>query len=62
MEERDAQRAVRRSDANRAEYFKSFYGLREEQPTQYDLVINTDVFTAELAADLIVRVAQASPT
>ena len=61
MEEREAQRAVRRSDGNRAEYFKNFYGLREEQSTQYDLVINTDVLAAEAAADLIVRAAQALP-
>ena len=32
MEERDAHRAVRRSDGNRTDYFKNFYGLREELP------------------------------
>jgi hypothetical protein len=48
---------VRESDAARASYFKEFYGLSEELPTQYDLVVNTDVLSPTEAADLVVAAA-----
>ena len=41
------------NDAGRADYLKRFYGVDEESPTQYDLVINTDVLSLEQAADLV---------
>jgi hypothetical protein len=34
-----------------------FYDLDEELPTQYDLVVNTDVLSVERAAELVVLVA-----
>ena len=37
----------------RRDYFDRFYDIREEQPTHYDLVINTDVLSPEAAARLI---------
>ena len=49
---------VRESDAARAAYFKDFYGMAAELPTQYDLVINTDVLTPEEAAELVVAAAR----
>jgi cytidylate kinase len=55
----DALRAVRESDAERAEYFKRFYQIDEEQPTHYDLLISTDVLTPEQAAGAIVAAARA---
>jgi hypothetical protein len=48
---------VRREDGNRADYLKRFYGVERELPTHFDLVVNTDVLTAEKAADVIAAAA-----
>lgn len=53
MSEADATSLVAQSDRNRQDYFRRFYDIREERITHYDLVLNTDVFTAEEAGDLI---------
>ena len=42
LDNKRAARAVKRSDAARADYIKRFYGVGAELPTHYDLVINTD--------------------
>ncbi len=42
VSEKDAARAVEESDSARADYLKRFYGVKQELPTQYDLVINSD--------------------
>jgi cytidylate kinase len=60
VDEREAARAIKRSDAGRADYIKRFYGIGAEQPTHYDLVINTDKLTPDYAARLIVDAAGAS--
>jgi cytidylate kinase len=57
--ESQAARAVKRSDAARADYLKRFYGIGSERPTHYDLVINTDRLTPGDAARLIVDAANA---
>jgi cytidylate kinase len=44
--------------AGRADYFQRFYGIERELPTHYDLVINTDAWTADEAADIIVAAAR----
>jgi hypothetical protein len=49
--------AIKKGDAGRADYLRRFYGIREELPTHYDLVINTDKLTAAKAAQLIVDAA-----
>ena len=54
----EAAAAIAASDRERREYFRNFYGIREELPTHYDLVINTDVLTPGQAADTIVSAAQ----
>jgi hypothetical protein len=59
IEEKQAARAIKQSDARRADYLKRFYCVGAELPTHYDLVINTERLTAEHAARLIV--AAASP-
>jgi hypothetical protein len=51
---KEAEGLVSRGDANRADYLKRFYRVRSEQPTHYDLVLNTDRLTPDRAADLIV--------
>jgi CMP/dCMP kinase len=48
---------VKREDGNRADYLKRFYGVERELPTHFDLVVNTDVLTAEKAANIIAAAA-----
>ncbi len=45
--------AIKQSDTERRDYFRRFYNIKEELPTHYDLVVNTDVLTLEQAVDLI---------
>ena len=47
--------AVRDGDAGRRSYLKRFYDVEEELPTDYDVVVNTDVLSLEQAADLVSR-------
>jgi cytidylate kinase len=54
----DAARLVLESDQARADYFRAFYGVGQELPTHYDLVVNTDVLGAEHAAEIVVYAAQ----
>jgi len=49
----EAEKQLARGDVNRADYLKRFYGVSTEQPTHYDLVLNTDRVTSEAAAALI---------
>jgi cytidylate kinase len=60
IDEGDASRRLKRGDAGRADYIKRFYGVGSEQPTDYDLVINTDKLTAADAAALITAAARGS--
>ena len=55
--EKEAEQLVARGDGNRAEYLKRLYKVASEQPTPYDLVVNTDRLTPEQAADVIVHAA-----
>ena len=58
VDEAKAATLLKRSDAGRSDYLKRFYGIGEEKPSHYDLVINTDKFTADEAARMIVGAAQ----
>jgi len=49
---------VDRSDRERREFLQRFYEVKEELPTRYDIVINTDLITKETAADLIAEAAR----
>ena len=53
----DAKRTLKRYDANRADYIKRFYGIGEEGPTHYDIVINTDKLSRDDAVQLIMQAA-----
>jgi len=57
LSEREAAKLVARGDANRADYFKRFYGVAE-LPTHYDLVLNTDRLSPEEAAEIVVQAAE----
>src|SRR4029078_4231129 len=50
LDEAGATRDVKRADAARRDYLKRFYDIDEELPTQYDLVVNTDVLSVAQAA------------
>lgn len=53
LSEKDAAHAVDQSDAARADYLKRFYGAKDELPTHYDLVLNTDRLSAGDAVSLV---------
>jgi cytidylate kinase len=52
-----AERMIKDADAGRRDYLKRFYGVDREAPTDYDLVINTDVLSSEQAAEIVVQAA-----
>lgn len=54
---KEADSRIKNGDAGRADYLKRFYGIEREQPTHYDLVVNTDELTPGEAAAAIVSVA-----
>jgi cytidylate kinase len=58
LAEKDAAKAIERSDSARADYLKRFYGARRELPTQYDLVVNTDRLSPDEAVELVVLAAK----
>jgi cytidylate kinase len=53
LDEPAAARAVKDTDAARADYLKRFHGVGNELPTHYDLVLNTDLLSLEQAAEVI---------
>jgi cytidylate kinase len=54
VDDKEAGRLVKASDAGRADYIKRFYGVGAEQPTHYDLVVNTDRVAPDDVARLVV--------
>jgi len=52
-----AQKAIKESDAARADYLRRFYRVDEESPTHYDLVVNTGSLAPERVADLVIHAA-----
>lgn len=56
----EAERTVKAADAGRRDYLRRFYGVGEELPTHYDLVVNTDGIPVEEAAALVANVAAGS--
>jgi cytidylate kinase len=60
VDEKKAGQLLKESDAGRADYLKRFYGVNDEQPNHYDLVVNTDKFTSQEAAQLIIDAAKTS--
>lgn len=53
LEPKEAERVIKESDAGRRDYLKRFYAIDRESPTQYDLVINTDVLSSAEAAEIV---------
>ena len=50
--------ALRDADRNRQDYFRRFYDIDREEPTHYDLVVNTDILSSEQAAATICAAAR----
>ena len=61
LDEPAAARAVKDTDAARADYLKRFHGVGNELPTHYDLVLNTDLLSLEQSAELIASAAAGVP-
>lgn len=57
MDEGKAKKAVKDSDGQRRQYLKRFYGVEEENPSHYDLVVSTETLTAKEAAGVVVTAA-----
>jgi hypothetical protein len=57
VSEADATRTVDEADAARADYLKRFYGVKQELPTQYDVVLNTDRLGTDDAVALVISAA-----
>lgn len=60
LPEKEATRLVAEEDAGRADYLRRFYEVGAEQPTQYDLVVNTDRLEARNAAELVLLAASSA--
>jgi cytidylate kinase len=52
-----ATKALRESDSARADYLRRFYGVDKEQPTHYDIVVNTGSLSPERATELVLTAA-----
>jgi cytidylate kinase len=50
-------KSIRDSDRSRADYLSRFYTIETEQPTHYDVVLNTDRLKTTDAAELVARAA-----
>jgi len=55
--EAEAKEQVAEGDRARASYLKRFHGVREELPTHYDLVVNTDRLSVDAAAETVLSAA-----
>jgi cytidylate kinase len=53
LDEKDARKSIGANDAGRADYLKRFYGVSDELPTHYDLVVNTDRIPATQWSGLV---------
>jgi Cytidylate kinase-like family len=57
LDGKGAQKAVRDSDRDRADYLKRFHEVDNELPTHYDLVFSTDALAPSQVAEIIVAAA-----
>jgi hypothetical protein len=57
LDDANAQRVIKDSDAGRRDYLKRFYSVDRESSTDYDLVVNTDHVSLEQGAGIILRAA-----
>lgn len=53
LDQAQAARRIKDSDAGRGDYLKRFYSVDRESPTDYDLVVNTDLLSIDEAAEIV---------
>jgi cytidylate kinase len=53
----DADATLREAEAGRADYLRRFHQVKEELPTHYDLVVNTDTLGVDAAAKTVLATA-----
>lgn len=58
VSEAESLKTIRDSDRARLHYLRDFYGISEETPMLYDLVINTEALTYDAAAAIVVNAAR----
>lgn len=59
VDPRQAQKDVAESDRARADFLRRFYGVQQELPTHYDIVINTDALDTEHATATVMGIINA---
>jgi cytidylate kinase len=57
LDDADARRMIKDSDAGRRDYLRRFYSVDRESATDYDLVVNTDHLSFEQGAEIVLRAA-----
>jgi CMP/dCMP kinase len=55
LDEKEAAKSISSNDLGRSAYLKRFYGVANELPTHYDVVVNTDRFSVAQGAELVVH-------
>jgi len=58
VDDAQAARIIKDSDAGRRDYLKRFYSIDRESPTDYDVVVNTDLLSTDQAAEIVLRAAE----
>jgi len=58
IDEKEAAKLLRRSDVGRAAYLKRVYGVEEESPSDYDVVVNTERLSMDDAVGLVTWLVQ----
>ena len=58
VDEAQAARIIKDSDGGRRAYLKRFYSIDRESPTDYDVVVNTDLLSTDQAAEIVLRAAE----
>ena len=59
LDAEEAERRLDETDRNRAQYHREFYERNWDEPTNYDLILNTERLGFDAAAELIVARARA---
>ena len=57
LDRKTALKSIRDSDRSRTDYLSRFYTIESEQPTHYDVVLNTDRLRTTEAAEIVARAA-----
>ena len=55
---KEAERTLDRFDEGRRQYARTYYGRRWDDPSQYHLIVNTEFFSYDEAAELVVETAR----